>query len=232
MALTKGTESEKVTSCFSRDEVTRYQNGNIEAILYERNRTVKLRRVEDDQVLLQLESSKCTPATFASKGSRRCEAAFRTKPGEVYYGFGEHRSGTVRVQNFSKNYSDSTFYGKSRGADVLLPTFLCSLGFNFVWNLPSLGGINLDSSLGSIVWTSEATLSYDFWVSTYPSTADANRRSPFVDLFSQYAEALGKPRPMPWYATGFIQSKDRYRNQTQLIQVAAEYKRRKLPVSM
>ena len=37
---------------------------------------------------------------------------------------------------------------------------------------------------------------------------------------------------MPHWATGFIQCKDRYRNQTQLLDVARGYKQRGLPISM
>ena len=37
---------------------------------------------------------------------------------------------------------------------------------------------------------------------------------------------------MPAYATGFLQSKDRYRNQTQVLSVAREYKARGLPLAM
>lgn len=209
-----------------------YEHGNIETKVWSEQGKyrVLVERVSDRVELLRLASDRCSPATFARRGSFRCEVHFLTTKDQVYYGFGEHRSGVVGIRNFQKNLSDSMFYGKSRGADVLLPTFISSLGFNFVWNLPSLGGVVLDSSSGSILWTSEATQSYDFWISTTPSSAKPQQV--YEHLFRQYIRALGKPIPMPWYATGFIQSKNRYRNQTQLLEVAWQYKRRKLPISM
>ena len=47
-----------------------------------------------------------------------------------------------------------------------------------------------------------------------------------------YADATGYAPEFPEWATGFWQSKLRYRNQDELMSVAREYKRRDLPLSV
>ena len=57
--------------------------------------------------------------------------------------------------------------------------------------------------------------------------------SPMASLLHRYVDATGHAAPLPYYATGFIQSKDRYRNTSQLLSVAREHVvTRGLPMSM
>lgn len=56
--------------------------------------------------------------------------------------------------------------------------------------------------------------------------------SPYANLMSNYIDAVGHAPTMPYYSTGFIQCKDRYRNQTQLLDVARGYFDRQLPISV
>lgn len=54
-----------------------------------------------------------------------------------------------------------------------------------------------------------------------------------ASLLHRYVDATGHAAPLPYYATGFIQSKDRYRNTSQLLSVAREHVvTRGLPMSM
>ena len=48
----------------------------------------------------------------------------------------------------------------------------------------------------------------------------------------QYADAVGYAPLMPAFASGFIASKDRYRNQSQFLDVAHGYIDRGIPISM
>jgi alpha-glucosidase (family GH31 glycosyl hydrolase) len=42
-------------------------------------------------------------------------------------------------------------------------------------------------------------------------------RSFYLDLLHQWVDVSGHPTPMPFWTTGFIQCKDRYRNQSQVL---------------
>ena len=92
---------------------------------------------------------------------------------------------------------------------------MSSVGYGFLWNLPSYG--NLSISPENITWFSAASQNIDFWVTTTPATIST--ASPFAALLHQFVDAVGHAPTMPFYSTGFIQSKNRYRTQAQLLEV-------------
>ena len=117
---------------------------------------------------------------------------------------------------------------------------MSSIGYGFLWNLPSYG--NLSISPENTTWFSEASQNVDFWITTPPAATSA---SPYATLLRQFVDVVGHAPPMPFYSTGFIQSKNRYRTQAQLLevgliviqliqlfQVAEGYIARKLPISV
>ena len=69
----------------------------------------------------------------------------------------------------------------------------------------------------------DAARQIDYWVTTGPTPAD---------IVSRYVTATGLPPMLPEWASGFWQSKLRYRDQEELLEVAREYKRRGLPLSV
>ena len=81
-----------------------------------------------------------------------------------------------------------------------------------VWNLPSYGSINITED--AIEWTSDASLNFDFWITTTNSSKPEG--SVYAQLLHHYVDAVGHAAKMPFYSTGFIQCKDRYRNQSQV----------------
>lgn len=84
-----------------------------------------------------------------------------------------------------------------------IPWYASSMGYGFVWNSPAYGYVNLSST--ALEWSADATLNVDFWVTVAP----AGSANPTADLLSQYVDAVGHATTMPYYATGFIQCKDR-----------------------
>jgi alpha-D-xyloside xylohydrolase len=69
----------------------------------------------------------------------------------------------------------------------------------------------------------EALSQFDYWVTVGSGPAQVVRN---------YAEVTGKPPRLPEWATGFWQCKLRYRTQEELLEVAREYRRRELPLSV
>lgn len=58
------------------------------------------------------------------------------------------------------------------------------------------------------------------WISTTPASVDIAKptaRSFLLDLMHSYVDVVGHASPMPFWTTGFIQCKDRYRNQVREI---------------
>ena len=173
----------------------------------------------------------------ARPGSVQAKVTFQGTAGELVYGLGEHKTHKVQQAPYSKTFADSLYYGMSRGGDVSIPYYSSSLGYGFAWNLPSLGDVSITEQ--SIEWSSYATLGVDMWISATPagSAPEENaevdpHRSFYLDLLHQWVDVSGHPTPMPFWTTGFIQCKDRYRNQSQVLEVARGYVSRGLPISM
>lgn len=116
------------------------------------------------------------------------------------------------------------------------------LGVGILWGLPSYGSVDLGATThGAQNWTSYASENIDFWVTTTgpaseagPVTAavDPAVGGPLAQMLSSYVDSVGHAVPMPDYVAGFWQCKNRYRNQTQLLDVANGYKSRGLPLDI
>lgn len=141
-------------------------------------------------------------------------------PGERVYGLGEHPALGVGLRAFSSAWAE-----ENNGV-LTIPWYASSLGYGFLWNVPAYGTANVSEA--STEWTAWATLNADFWVTASPAQSAA----PLADVMRLYADAVGHAPVMPRSATGFWYSKNRLRNQTQLLGVAAGFAARNLPLSV
>jgi alpha-D-xyloside xylohydrolase len=214
------------------DGLLQLSNGNLRVVLDPATALLTATRASDGAVLLrQTALTFSAPAVAVSRlGSVAATVAFAGTPGEKVYGLGEHRTGTVQQLPYSKVFAESQDYSKSHGGDVSIPWYVSSLGYGFVWNSPAMGNVSLTEA--ALSWSAEATLGVDLWITTTPADFDpASGVSPYAPLLRRYVDAVGHAPPMPYYATGFVQCKDRYRNQSQLLDVARGYVARQLPIS-
>ena len=143
-----------------------------------------------------------------------CELTFNAYPGERFYGLGQHQHGLL-------DQKGAVIDLVQRNTEVSVPFALSSRGYGFLWNMPGVGRVELGTSRTR--WAAHAARQIDYWVTT--------GRTP-ADIVSRHATATGLPPMLPEWAAGFWQSKLRYRNQEELLEVAREYKRRGLPVSV
>jgi alpha-D-xyloside xylohydrolase len=144
----------------------------------------------------------------------RCELTFDSHPDERLYGLGQHQHGLLDQKGAVVDLVQ-------RNTEVSVPFALSSRGYGFLWNMPGAGRVELAANRTR--WSADAARQIDYWVTTGPTPADIVRH---------YARATGLPPMLPGWASGFWQSKLRYRNQAELLEVAHEYKRRGLPLSV
>jgi alpha-D-xyloside xylohydrolase len=164
------------------------------------------------------------------------------------------------TRSFFQNFSLLATYGHSVGGQWSVPVYHSSRGYSFLWNMPSFGSVNVTAppdgggGASEVRWFSDATRQIDLLVTTTAAAAaasaaaagsvakqqqqqqqqqqPANRQpSPFPELLERYADATGHAPPVPAFASGFWQSRNRYRNQTQLLAIAAGYAARGLPLA-
>jgi alpha-D-xyloside xylohydrolase len=102
---------------------------------------------------------------------------------------------------------------------AVVPVLISSRGYGVLLDCESLMTFH-DDALGSYWWAATvADLDYYIFCG---STLEA--------LYEQYYALTGKPAMLPKWALGYIQSKERYVNAEELLDVASEYRRREIPL--
>lgn len=108
-----------------------------------------------------------------------------------------------------------------RNSQASVPFVLSSLGYGMLWHNPAIGQVNFN--LNVTEWTATSTNQLDYWITAGDTPAE---------IEESYTSVTGTVPMMPDYAMGFWQSKLRYQTQEELLEIAREYKRRNLPISV
>ena len=147
-------------------------------------------------------------------GDYSLTAVFQADPNEKLFGMGQYQQETLDIKNCE-------FELAHRNSQVSIPFILSSKGYGFLWHNPAVGRANFAQN--QTTWYAESTKQLDYWVTTgdIPS-----------EIEEHYAAATGKVPMMPDYGMGFWQSKLRYWNQGQLLNVAKEHKKRNIPLDV
>jgi alpha-D-xyloside xylohydrolase len=152
--------------------------------------------------------------TGPGSGLHHVEVVFAAQDGERCYGLGQHQHGKL-------DQKGAVIELVQRNTEVSIPFLLSSLGYGFLWNHPGIGRVELGTT--ATRWVSEASRQWDYWITAADAPADIVRR---------YTEVTGRAPMLPEWASGFWQCKLRYRTQDELLDVAREFKRRGLPLSV
>ncbi|MGW0823286.1 glycoside hydrolase family 31 protein [Streptomyces sp. NPDC002845] len=154
----------------------------------------------------------------------------------VFHG---NRSGAYEVHQQFAAYEDERLYGMGqrthgrldlkglaldlvqRNGEVNIPFVLSSRGYGLLWNLPAVG--RAEFAANATRWQAAQAREIDYWFTAAPTPAA---------ILARYADATGHAPELPQWASGFWQSKLRYRDQDELLAVAREHRRRGLPLSV
>ncbi len=146
-------------------------------------------------------------------GRAKIEQHFRAYDDERIYGLGQHPHGRLDQKGLTLDLLQ-------RNSDVCIPFLVSSRGYGFLWNNPAVGHVELAENRTR--WVADASRQIDYWI----TAGDP------AQIMRHYADATGHAPVLPEWASGFWQSKLRYRTQDELLAVAREYKRRGLPLSV
>lgn len=142
------------------------------------------------------------------------EARFRAYDDERFYGLGQHQHGLL-------DQKGCTIDLIQRNTEVSIPFLVSSRGYGFLWHNPAIGRVELGQN--GTRWVADAAQQLDYWITAGDTPAQ---------IMEHYAHATGYPSEFPEWASGFWQCKLRYRTQDEVLNVAREYKRRGLPLSV
>jgi alpha-D-xyloside xylohydrolase len=147
-------------------------------------------------------------------GRYRITQLFEAYAGERLYGLGQQQHGLL-------DQKGAVIDLVQRNGDVSIPFLLSSRGYGLLWNSPAVGQVQLAAT--GTRWVSDDARQIDYWFTAGSAPAA---------ILASYADATGHSPVMPGWATGFWQSKLRYRSQEELLDVAREYHRRGLPLAV
>ncbi|NUT37214.1 MAG: glycoside hydrolase family 31 protein [Hamadaea sp.] len=152
------------------------------------------------------------PRVYGAHG--RTEQHFEAYDEERVHGLGQHLHGRLD----QKGCVIDLVQGNTVAA---IPFLHSSRGYGLLWNNPATGRVELGAD--TTRWVADAGGRVDYWITAGDSPAD---------IMDAYTAVTGRPPLLPEWASGFWQSKLRYRTQEELLAVARQYKQRGLPLSV
>lgn len=172
-----------------------------------------------DELLAEVQPRRSTRIPARSFKARHSdlyhlEMRFRAYDDERFYGLGQHQHGLL-------DQKGSIIDLIQRNTEVTIPFLFSSRGYGLLWHNPAIGRVELGTN--ETRWVADATAQLDYWITT-GATPTA--------IMEHYADATGHAPKFPAWASGFWQSKLRYRTQAELLAVAREYAQRGLPLSV
>ncbi|HHV75501.1 MAG TPA: glycoside hydrolase family 31 protein [Thermoanaerobacterium sp.] len=147
-------------------------------------------------------------------GDYQLTLRFESNPYEKIFGMGQYQQPYLDVKNCTLELAH-------RNSQVSVPFALSSLGYGFLWNNPAIGQVTFGKNITE--WTARSTKYMDYWITAGDTPAEIEKA---------YTNVTGTVPMMPDYAMGLWQSKLRYQTQNELLEVAREYKKRGLPISV
>jgi alpha-D-xyloside xylohydrolase len=137
---------------------------------------------------------------------------FEWTDGEALYGLGSHEEGMLNLRGQHQ-------YLYQQNMKAVVPILLSTRGYGIVLDNYSFMTFH-DDAFGSYLWT-DVTDEMDFYFIFGPE---------FDQIVNGIRRLAGKAPMLPRWAFGYIQSKERYESQDELIEVVQEYRKRGLPL--
>lgn len=140
------------------------------------------------------------------------EVRFAIEPDEAIYGLGQHEDGKY-------NYRNTTEYLYHNNMKIPMPVFLSSKNYAVFFDCESM--MVYEEKDNVITVTMDAVDQIDYYV-IYGACFD--------DLIMGIRRLTGRAVMLPKWAFGYIQSKERYKTQEEILETAAEFKKRDIPL--
>ncbi len=165
------------------------------------------------------ESPEVAAADAGAKG-HSIAAVFDSRADEHYYGLGQQQKGWMDLRDHEIHCWHD--YGAIGGENVCVPFVVSTQGYGLVWDNPSKTTVDLAFN-GQNVWSSEVGDRVSYFVIA-GETSD--------EIYAGYRLLTGVSHMLPRAVYGYIQSKAIYPTQQQTLDVAKEYREKKLPLDV
>lgn len=145
-------------------------------------------------------------------------ATFASPPDEHYYGLGQNQEGYLDRRGHTVRCAHD--YNAPGGQSVCVPFVVTNKGYGIVWDNPSATTVSFGFNEVTR-WTSDVGQRVSFFVIAGKS---------YDEIYAGYRLLTGDVPMLPKSAYGYIQCKQRYSSQAELLAVAKGYRERHLPI--
>lgn len=139
---------------------------------------------------------------------------FYPNEGEHLYGMGQEVTGCFDLKGCTIDLCQ-------KNTKCSIPFYLSTKGYGFLWNNPSTG--RAEFAKNRFLWEADVAKQLDYIVIAGDNPGE---------IMQSYTEMTGRAPEFPEWAYGLWQSKLRYRTQDEVLEIARDYKRRGLPLSV
>lgn len=139
---------------------------------------------------------------------------FQSNEQERLYGMGQYQQPYLNLKGCVLDM-------EHKNTQASVPFLVSDRGYGLLWNNPAIGKAVFGNNRTEFIM--QSTKQIDYWITAGEKPSD---------IVEQYAAVTGTVPMMPDFAMGFWQCKLRYQTQEEVLQVAREYHRRGIPVSV
>ena len=162
------------------------------------------------------------PALVSGESTFHVSAVFGALPGERYYGLGQNQLGRLDHGGHTVPVVHSYHGETGEGESIGVPFLVTNRRYGFIFDNPSRTQVTLGVN-GRTKWTADVGEAVSFFV-IYGETTD--------EIYAGYRLLTGETPLPPKKALGYIQCKQRYASQAELLEVARGYRMRGYPCDM
>lgn len=164
--------------------------------------------------LLEEQGRTLQPDTVGGEACYAVSQRFAGCDDESLYGLGQYQTGVV-------DYKRDTVLLLQANREIVNPYLVSTRGFGLLWD--NYSASEFRDGGDSFEFVSEVGDAVDYWF-VYGGDPEGCVRG--------YRELTGAASMLPKWAFGFWQSKERYKCSDELLEVAAEYRRRHIPIDV
>jgi alpha-D-xyloside xylohydrolase len=194
-------------------EELRLITGKLDVGVNIRHGTVTIKNAKGE-ILFQEGPRWIDPAVVCNENVNHIQQSFKWADDEALYGLGQHQEGIINW----RGHAAELFQHNRR---AVVPFLLSTKGYGILWDNYSYTRFN-DTPYGSNLWSEVGdAIDYYFIYGPEPDTVIRN-----------YRVLTGGAPLFPRWAFGYIQSKERYKTQQEILEVVKEYRDRKIPLDV
>ncbi|MDW5264564.1 MULTISPECIES: glycoside hydrolase family 31 protein [Acidobacteriaceae] len=147
-------------------------------------------------------------------------ASFHSPKDEHYYGLGQNQEGYMDRRGHVVRCAHD--YNAPAGQSVCVPFVVTNYGYGLMWDNPSRTTVAFGFN-DSTRWTSDVGQRVSFFVIAGKT---------YDEIYEGYRQLTGSTPMLPKSAYGYIQCKQRYTSQKEVLDVAKGYRERHLPADV